>query len=115
MYVVILQVSIAHDDFPPEQVPDRYRVSKLLSEAKATHTTFDREIQLPFAPCQGLIVWVGEPGNLSDDEAVINQVIYNVGAKRFLCEVQPRITKGATFEQVVKEYLQSGWTWNADE
>jgi hypothetical protein len=51
MHVVILQVSIAHDDFPPEQVPERYRVSKVVGEVKATHMTFEREIQLPFVPC----------------------------------------------------------------
>ena len=30
MYVVLLQVFIDHDDFPPEQVPDRYRVSRVV-------------------------------------------------------------------------------------
>src|SRR5687768_5354455 len=109
MHLVILQAWISHDDFPAEQVPDRYR-ARNLSDARATHTIFEREIQLPFVPYPDLIVWVGK-GNLADDEVRIAQVIYDMVAKRFLCEVNARITKGATFEQVAMEYLQSGWTW----
>ena len=94
---------------PSEQVPEALRKSKIIDSMRVGETILERELELPFAPYPGLILWIGKVGEPLQDEAEVEQVFYNDATKTFLCKVKPRILAGLAFEQLAENYIEAGW------